>query len=92
MIHDRLRRPLGLADSIRWGLALSHAVLTAASISVLAYSVDARPIRQDLGLSTVGVGAMTSLLYLGAATSSVVSGWMTDRHGPMPVLLIALAL
>lgn len=88
----RSRAPIRRGDSTRGGLALSLAVLTAASISVVAYSVDAQLIRQDIGLTTVGVGAMTSVVYIGAAASSVVGGRMTDRRGPMPVLLIALAL
>lgn len=87
----RSRVHVRLIDSRRWGLVLSLAVLTAASISVVAYSVDAQLIRQDIGLTTVGVGAMTSVVYVGAAASSVLGGWMTDRRGPRPVLVIAIA-
>ncbi|HKC28892.1 MAG TPA: MFS transporter [Jatrophihabitans sp.] len=81
-----------LAESTGWGLVLSLAVLTAASITAVAFSVDAPLIRDDIGLSTVGVGAMTSAVYVGAALSSVAGGWLTDRRGPAPVLVGALVL
>jgi MFS family permease len=80
------------ADSTGWGLALSVAVLTAASITAVAFSVNAPLIRDDIGLSTVGVGAMTSAVYVGAALSSVTGGRLTDRRGPAPVLVGALVL
>lgn len=81
-----------VVDSTAWGLALSLAVLTAASISAVAFAADAPLIRADLGLSTVGVGAMTSAIYVGAASSSVAGGWLTDRRGPAPVLIGAMFL
>jgi MFS family permease len=88
----RRTRPGRRVDSTGWGLALSLAVLTAASVGAVAFSVDAPLIRRDLGLSTVGVGAMTSVVYIGAALSSVAGGWLTDRRGPAPVLTSALGL
>jgi MFS family permease len=81
-----------LADSTGWGLALSLAALAAASITAVAFSVDAPLIRGDIGLSTVGVGAITSAVYVGAAISSVGGGWLTDRRGPSPVLVGGLVL
>jgi MFS family permease len=58
----------------------------------VAFAVDAPLIQRDLGLSTIGVGAMTSAIYVGAATSSAAGGWLTDRRGPALVLVGSLLL
>ena len=60
----------GFIDSTAWGVVLSLSALTAASIAAVALSVDAQLISNTLALTTVGVGAITSVVYIGAAASS----------------------
>lgn len=90
--RDRTTADLPAAESTLWGLCLSLAILAAASITAVALSVNAPLIRADLGLTPVGVGAIASCVYIGAATSSTTMGRLTDRRGPALVLVIAMLL
>lgn len=74
------------------GVALSLAVLAAASLVAVALTADAALIRGAFGLTEVGVGAIASCIYLGAAASSIAGGRLTDEHGPGPVLVLATLL
>jgi MFS family permease len=80
------------ARSTGWGLILSLLVLASASITAVGLSVDAPHIRHSFGLTPVGVGAIASLIYIGAATSSAKGGRCTDRWGPAPVLVVSMLL
>jgi MFS family permease len=66
------------------------AVLTAASFSALSLSTLAPRVRLTFDLSTVEVGLIGSAIYVGAASSAVLFGRLTDRVGPGPVLSATL--
>jgi MFS family permease len=74
------------------GLALSLAVISAASMVAVALSADAALIQQTFGLSEAGVGAIASGIYAGSAVSAVAGGRLTDAYGPAPVLILCLLL
>jgi MFS family permease len=74
------------------GLALSLAVLAAASLVAVSLTADAAFIRSTFGLTEVGVGAIASCIYLGATASSVTGGRLTDSYGPGPTLVLATLL
>jgi len=74
-----------------YGLAVSLAALTAASLTAVAFSAGAPFIRETFDLSEVEVGAIASCVYAGAAATSVAGGRLTDRSGPEPVLVLAAA-
>jgi len=90
--RDRLTTHPQTAESTIWGLSLSLAILAAASITAVALSVDAPLIRHDFDLTPVGVGAIASCVYIGAAASSTAAGRLTDRRGPSIVIVIAMVL
>lgn len=75
---------------IAFGVGLSLAILSAASLASLAYSANAPLIRITFGLSEVEIGAIASCIYLGAAASSVSSGRLTDSLGVGPVLAMSM--
>lgn len=87
--RSRLDRSVG---STGGGLALSLAALTAASLTSVALSVDAPMIKHAFDLSEVGVGAIASCVYIGAAASSATAGRLTDSWGAVSVLALALLL
>lgn len=80
------------AQANTWGLILSLLVLAGASITAVGLSVDAPRIRHTFGLTPVGVGAIASFIYIGAAASSAKGGRWTDQRGPTPVLVWAMLL
>lgn len=73
-----------------YGIGLSLGILSAASLTAIAYSANAPLIRASFGLSEVEVGAIASCIYLGAAASSISSGRLTDTLGSGPVLAMAM--
>ena len=78
-----------------YGVALSLAILSAASLTSIAYSANAPLIRLSFNLTEVEVGAIASCIYFGAAASSISAGRLTDSLGAGPVLamsMLALAL
>jgi MFS family permease len=80
---------------VAFGVGLSLAILSAASLASIAYSANAPLIRMTFGLSEVEVGAIASCIYLGATASSISSGRLTDSLGVGPVLamsMLALAI
>lgn len=83
---------VGARRSTALGLALSLAVLSAASLVAVALSADAPLIKEAFGLTEAGVGGIAAGIYLGSAISAVAGGRLTDRYGPAPVLVIALLL
>lgn len=92
------RRPVSAlvpAQGITYGVVLSLAILSAASMAAIAYSANAPLIRATFSLTEVEVGAIASCIYIGAAASSIASGRLTDSLGSGPVLamsMLALAL
>ncbi len=86
---------VGPTQGIRYGVVLSLAILSAASLTAIAYSANAPLIRATFNLTEVEVGAIASCIYIGAAASSMGSGRLTDSLGSGAVLtmsMLALAL
>jgi MFS family permease len=84
-----------LTQPMMYGVVLSLAILSAASLAAIAYSANAPLIRATFKLTEVEVGAIASCIYIGAAASSIVSGRLTDSLGSGAVLamsMLALAL
>jgi MFS family permease len=75
---------------LAFGVGLSLAVLSAASLASIAYSANAPLIRGTFALTEVEVGAIASCIYLGATASSISSGRLTDSLGVGPVLAMAM--
>lgn len=81
--------------AMAYGVGLSLAILSAASLTSIAYSANAPLIRLTFDLTEVQIGAIASCIYVGAAASSISAGRMTDSLGAGPVLamsMLALAL
>jgi len=78
--------------SIREGLFLSVLVLAVGSFSVIGASANAPLLRDSLGLSAVGVGAIASVAYLGAMLSASPAGRLTDIRGPGQIIVVGLGL
>lgn len=72
------------------GFALALLILTVASFVSVGFSANAPLIRESLGLTPAGVGAIASAVYGTAALTSRVAGRYTDRLGPGPVLVAAM--
>jgi MFS family permease len=73
-----------------YGVALSLAILSAASLTSIAYSANAPLIRLSFNLTEVEVGAIASCMYFGAAASSISAGRLTDSLGAGPVLAMSM--
>lgn len=73
-----------------FGVALSLAILSAASLASIAYSANAPLIRATFRLTEVEIGAIASCIYIGAAASSITSGRLTDSLGAGPVLAMSM--
>jgi MFS family permease len=71
-------------------MALSLAVLGAASFVSVGFSANAPLIQRSLGLSHAEVGAIASALYAGASVASIAGGRLTDRDGPGRVLVLSM--
>lgn len=55
--------------------------------AVFALPVLLLPIARDTGWSSTGISSAMTLGFLAMALSSMAWGWLSDRHGPRPVLL-----
>ncbi len=75
---------------VAFGVGLSLAILSAASMASIAYSANAPLIRATFGLTEVEIGAIASCIYLGATASSISSGRLTDSLGVGPVLAMSM--
>ena len=84
--HNRKTR------SILEGIVLSVIVLAVGSFSVIGASANAPLLRESLGLSAIGVGAIASVAYLGAMLSAAPAGRFTDSRGPGIVIASGLGL
>ena len=49
-------------------------------------------VREGVGLSRTGLGALVAVFFAGAACGSIVGGRWADRRGPAPVMRIAAAV
>jgi MFS family permease len=65
--------------------------MAAGSYATLGFAPIAPLIREDFSLTRWQVGAITAIVFGGAAISSVPSGRLTDRFGAPPMLAVAVA-
>ena len=65
--------------------------MAAGSYATLGFAPIAPLIRDDFSLTRWQVGAITAIVFGGAAISSVPSGRLTDRFGAPPMLAVAVA-
>ena len=75
-----------------WSVALCSLALAAGSYATLGFAPLAPLIREDFSLARWQIGAITAIVFGGAAISSVPSGRLTDRFGAPPMLAGAVAL
>ena len=74
-----------------WSVALCSLAMAAGSYATLGFAPLVPLIRGDLSLTRWQVGAITAIVFGGAAISSVPSGRLTDRFGAPPMLTAAVA-
>lgn len=74
------------------GVALSVVILMVGSFTVIGASANAPTISEALALTPVGVGAIASVAYFGALSTSGFAGRVTDVRGPVPVIVVGLLL
>ena len=74
-----------------WSVALCSLAMAAGSYATLGFAPLAPLIREDFSLTRWQVGAITAIVFGGAAISSVPSGRLTDRFGAPPMLAAAVA-
>ena len=72
-------------------MALCTLSMAAGSYATLAFAPLAPLIRSDLSLSRWQIGAITAIVFGGAAITAMPSGRLTDRFGAPPVLAGAVA-
>jgi ACS family hexuronate transporter-like MFS transporter len=75
-----------------WSVALCSLAMAAGSYATLGFAPLAPLIREDFSLTRWQIGAITAIVFGGAAISSVPSGRLTDRFGAPPMLAAAVAL
>ena len=68
------------------GLALSIGTMTASTFGTLGFAALAPLERDAFDLSTLQVGSLTTLVFLGALLASIPAGRLTDRLGAAPTL------
>ena len=83
--------PAARATGGAWSVALCSLALAAGSYATLGFAPLAPLIREDFSLERWQVGAITAIVFGGAAISSVPSGRLTDRFGAAPMLAAAVA-
>jgi MFS family permease len=73
-------------------VAVTLAVQTLTSMAMIAPSVLAPVAASDLGLAPQVVGLFVSLSYFGAMVSSLATGRLVARHGPLAICQAAMVL
>ena len=77
----------------RWGiLALIMAAQTFANVGPLGVPSIAPLIREDLALSVAQAGSFISAYYIGPSLMSLPAGWMADRWGVLPSMVVGQVL
>ena len=74
-----------------WSVALCSLAMAAGAYATLGFAPLAPLIREEFSLTRWQVGAISAIVFGGAAISSVPSGHLTDRFGAPPVLAAAVA-
>jgi len=73
------------------GLTMSTGAMASSTFGTLSYPAIAPFVRDRFGLSTVEIGGLTALVFLGAMICSVPAGRLTDRLGAPRTLALAQA-
>jgi ACS family hexuronate transporter-like MFS transporter len=74
-----------------WSVAVCSLSMAAGAYATLGFAPLAPLIREDFSLTRWQVGAITGIVFGGAAISSVPSGRLTDRFGAPRMLAVAVA-
>src|SRR5258708_30511117 len=77
----------------RWVIVLAGGLLGCAAIGAMfSLPVFLKPIAQDTGWSVTGVSAAMTIGFLAMAAAAMFWGTMSDRFGPLPVVLTGAIL
>ena len=79
-------RPLGVLLSV---MLLSHAVSSFGNLSIPPLTPF---LRDELNLSHAQVGMLTSFIYVGVVSASILSGWISDILGERRALILGLGI
>lgn len=74
------------------GLAMAFLAMATTAFATFSFAALAPFLRGTFALSTIEVGGLTSLIYVGGATASVPAGRLTDRLGAARTLVFAQAI
>jgi MFS family permease len=85
---DRLERTEMSNSSYRWVIVAAGGLLGCAAIGgMFSLPVFLKPIAQDTGWSVTGISSAMTIGFLAMACSSRIWGTLSDRFGPLPVVL-----
>src|ERR1700676_2666650 len=80
------RRP-GMSNSVyRWVIVAAGGLLGCVAIGGM-FSLFLQPIARDTGWSVTGVSSAITIGFLAMAFTSMIWGTLSDRLGPLPVVL-----
>src|SRR6202043_3552361 len=75
-------------SNYRWVIVAAGGVLGCVAIGgMFSLPVFLRPITQDTGWSVTGVSSAMTIGFLAMALTSMIWGTLSDRFGPLPVVL-----
>jgi MFS family permease len=75
-------------SSYRWVIVAAGGLLGCAAIGgMFSLPVFLKPIAQDTGWSVTGISSAMTIGFLAMACSSMIWGTLSDRFGPLPVVL-----
>jgi MFS family permease len=88
MQMDRLKGTEMSNSSYRWVIVAAGGLLGCAAIGgMFSLPVFLKPIAQDTGWSVTGISSAMTIGFLAMACSSIIWGTLSDRFGPLPVVL-----
>src|SRR6476646_7273727 len=76
------------ASSSRWVIVAAGGVLGCVAIGgMFSLPVFLQPIAKDTGWSVTGISSAMTIGFLAMACTSMVWGTLSDKYGPLPVVL-----